>query len=93
MKNKHFYNPEISNPGDFDWENDRVSYSLSQFEKLQFSTLAKVENELFKNLGKIISKSTGSQYVFDGVRDNNIQQLINLLYKVRDFIDKKVTLN
>jgi hypothetical protein len=93
MRIKKFYNPTINSPGDFDWEKTRVHYNLSEFENLQLPTLVKIEKILFNKLGKIISNNCSKPYVFDEVKDKNVQQLINLLYDVRDYIDKKAILN
>ena len=89
MKIKHFYNPEINIPGDFDWENTKVRYKLYQFLNMNLVVLVKTEKELFHELGQIIVNGSNRPYVYDEVVQDNVQQLIHLLYRVRDFIEYK----
>ena len=92
MKIKHFYNPEINNPGDFDWEKSKVTYKIKQFKSMESVVLVKIEKELFHELGQIIVNGSNRPYVYDEVVQDNVQQLIDLLCSVRDFIEYKTIL-
>jgi hypothetical protein len=89
MKIKHFYNPKINSPSDFDWGKTKVCFNLNHFKILLLPELLKIENDLFNNLSKIISSDRTIPYVYDEEKELNVQQLINLLCDVREYIDKK----
>jgi hypothetical protein len=93
MKIKHFYNPEINNPSDFDWEKSKVTYKIKQFKSMELVVLAKTEKELFHELGQIIANGSNRPYVYDEVVQDNVQQLIDLLCRVREYINKIATLD
>ena len=85
-KIKIFYNPEINQPNDFDWEETKVKYNLDQFKCLQEEKLILVENQLLNVLGEMVSTNSKKGFVYDRKKLNNSQRLINLLYDVRDLI-------
>jgi len=86
------FNPSVSKPNDFDWENTRVNYNLDQFKQMSKDDTERLSEELYDELSKIIRSNSTKPFVFERRKTNNVQKLIELLYQVRE-LNNNLSLN